>query len=312
MSRDNKILLETGTNELEVIEFLLNHSDRDGNLQNQSYGINVTKVREIVRMPKLTKLPNLADSIYGIFNIRGSVIPALDLQQALYGQSNEDASRKMIITEFNRLKVGFIVSDVDRIHRLSWSDIQSPESIQGFTGATDSSIVGFVKMSDRHLLMLDVEKIVADIDPNSAIGLGGNVEGFKSHLKVLTADDSAVVRKMIHTRLDKAGFDIMGFNDGLEAWKKVCEIRDLIREGNPISNYIDVVISDIEMPRMDGYTLTKNIRSVPEFADIPVILFSSMINKDILHKGQAVGATAQLSKPQIGELLETIRTVCSG
>ena len=310
MAKNNNILLDTGTNELELIEFMLNHTDREGNSQTQSYGINVTKVREIIRMPKLTKLPNLADSIYGIFNIRGSVIPALDLQKALSGKSNEEANRKMIIAEFNRLKVGFIVSDVERIHRVSWSDIKSPEVLHDFDGNTDSSVVGFVKMENKHLLMLDVEKIVADIDPASAIGQGENVSGFNKKLKIITADDSAVVRKMIYTRLAKAGFEIMSYNDGQQAWDKICEIKDNIKDGTDIHQFVDVIITDVEMPEMDGYTLTKNIRAIPEFESIPVILFSSMITQDILHKGQSVGATAQLSKPQIGELLETIRRIC--
>lgn len=310
MAESTNILLKTGTNELELIEFILHHDGRGDEVVSQSYGINVTKVREILRMPQLTILPNLPETVCGIFEIRGEIIPAIDLQKALYKKQNTEEDRKMIVSEFNKMKIGFIVSDVNRIHRLSWNDIQSPETMQDFNHAKDSSVVGFIEHEKGQILMLDVEKIVADIDPTSAIGGGENTKGFKKQLKVLTIDDSAVVRKMIHSRLAKAGFEILEFNDGFAAFEKMQEIADAVKSGDKVEQHVDVVVSDIEMPKMDGYSFTKNVRQISEFDRLPIILFSSMINNDILHKGQSVGATAQLSKPQIGELLETIRRIC--
>jgi two-component system chemotaxis response regulator CheV len=305
---NNEILTETGTNELEVIEFILESKDRHGKLKQQSYGINVVKVREIIRMPKLTKLPNLPPNVYGVFNIRGSIIPALDLQKALYGVENTNPERKMIIAEFNNIKIGFIVVDVARIYRFSWNDILSPQGLEDFESADQStSIIGFVNVDGKQMLMLDVEKIVADISPASAVGSTNKVYNFDKQLKIFTVDDSETIRKMIHGKLQKIGFDITDFKDGSDAWERMQEIARLAREeGRKVSEFVDLIITDVEMPKMDGYTLTKNIKMTEELKDLPVIIFSSIITKDILHKGISVGATKQLSKPQLGDLIEII------
>lgn len=302
---------ESGSNELEVIEFLLHYSDVNNNLIVQSYGINVIKVREIITMPKLTKLPNLPDCVYGVFNVRGTIIPALDLQKALYGEANSNSKKKMIIAEFNKMRVGFIVDDVSRIHRISWNDILSPESLTSYEDNTQSSsVIGFVNMDDRHILMIDVEKIVADINPASAIGESDKDYIFGKKFKVITVDDSETIRKLIHAKLQKVGFDITSFNDGEAAWNGISEINKQLVESNlDLSNFVDLIITDIEMPKMDGYSLIKNIRSLPAFATIPIIIFSSIITQDMFYKGQNVGATVQLSKPQVGDLIETIYNV---
>lgn len=303
-----EILTETGTNELEIIEFILNNHDRDGNIKQQSFGINVVKVREIIRMPKLTKLPNLPPNVYGVFNIRGTIIPALDLQKALYGIENNDKDRKMIIAEFNNLKIGFIVADVARIYRISWNDILSPQALEEFEEKDQTtSIIGFVQVDGKQLLMLDVEKIVADINPASAIGETNKDYNFDRHLKIFAVDDSETIRKMIHAKLQKAGFEITDFKDGEDAWIRMKEIFSEVRAGKKINDFVDLIITDVEMPKMDGYTLTKNIRSCEEAKNIPIIIFSSIINQDIMHKGDSVGATKQLSKPQIGDLIEIIK-----
>lgn len=306
MAVSTNILLETGTNELEVVEFILRYTNRDKIKVNQSYGINVAKVREIIRIPQLTKLPNLPDGVYGVFNLRGIIIPALDLCNYLYSEPNKESNSKMIIAEFNKMMIGFIVNDVQRIHRTSWDQITASETIHEFDG-DKSSIIGIIRLGDRNILMLDVEKIIADINPLSAMD---NVKSsFKLHTKpkVITAEDSGVIRKLISDRLLKAGFEIISFRDGMEAWEKLQEIADFAGKGANLSDYVNVVITDIEMPRMDGYTLTRLIKENKTLAQIPVVIFSSIVSAEVAHKGKAVGADAQLTKPQIGELLETVR-----
>lgn len=308
------ILLETGTNELEIVEFKLKYTDKKSkSKKTQSYGVNVAKVREIIQMPKLTLIPNLPDMVYGVFNLRGRIIPALDLTKFLYGEENKEKERKMVIAEFNKVRVGFIVHDVYRIHRISWNQIISPDTMQQYD-PEQSTIIGIIKFDDRNIMMLDVEKIVADIDPTSAIEGQKEDEKQKFTTKpiAVTAEDSVVIRKMITSRLNKAGFEIKAFNDGLAAWEYLNELSQKVNKGENLDNHVNVVITDIEMPKMDGYSLTKRIKSDENLSQLPVVIFSSIISEDILHKGKSVGADAQLTKPQIGELLDALRYILQG
>ncbi|MCL2039364.1 MAG: chemotaxis protein [Bacteroidetes bacterium] len=314
MSKTN-ILLETGTNEFEVVEFNITYNQNKPNSANnvkkvqQSFGINVAKVREIIRMPKLTKMPNLPDVVYGIFRLRGDIYPAVDLSKFLYNQENTDNNVKMIIAEFNNLKVGFIVNEVKKIHRITWSQIVPADSMQEFS--TDStSIIGLFRIENNNVLMLDVEKIVADIAPTSAID--DIEEGFEAVANTpiaITAEDSAIIRKMITDKMNIAGFKLDPYNDGISCWERMQKIADEVEKGSTLSNFCNIVITDIEMPGMDGYTLTKNIKTHPILKELPVVLFSSIITPDLLHKGKSVGADAQMTKPQIGELLQVVRTL---
>ncbi len=307
MSNHN-ILLDSGTNELEVIEFILNYNDKKGNSQTQSFGINVIKVREIIKMQDLTKMPNQSKFVVGLFNLRNNLIPALDILDYLYGEKSNLQTSKMVIAEFNKLQVGLIVSDVSRIHRISWSSIVSPESLHDFD-TDNSTVTGILKLDDRHILMIDVEKIVADVQPSSAIDNTGAEKLFENKPIVVTAEDSLTIRKLISERLIIAGFDLKPFNDGEQAWKFLEGVSQKVSEGANLKDLVNVVITDIEMPNLDGYTLTKKIKSDKNLSGLPVVIFSSLVNDEISHKGKAVGADAQLSKPEIGELLETVRTL---
>jgi two-component system chemotaxis response regulator CheV len=308
MAVDSNILLESGTNELEIVEFIIKVKSNNGSVENHYFGINVAKVREIIRMPGLTQLPNLPKSVIGVFNLRDTIIPALNLADYLYKYNSNHKNQKMIIAEFNKIKSGFIVDDVNRIHRISWSQIESPEALQEFN-SDDSTVVGIIKLEDRNILMLDVEKIIADIDPSSAM------DRTKINIKMtgkpiaVTAEDSATIRKMISDRLNMAGFEIHSFNDGFEAWQFLQEIANSVKTVEELKTKVNVIITDIEMPQMDGYSLTKQVKSHPLLSKIPVLIFSSIVSQEILHKGKSVGADAQLTKPQIGELLETVRNL---
>ena len=306
MGMETNILLESGTNELEIVEFRLNSVNSQGLATVQSFGINVAKVREIVRMPQITKLPNLPPSVLGLFTLRNKLIPALDLNNYLFRQPNNAENRKMIIAEFNKMACGFIVNDVHRIHRISWAQIEAPDTLNELN-SSDSTVVGIIKFEDRNVLMIDIEKIIADIDPNSAIDGVIEIPTVTGKPIAVTAEDSATIRKMITDKLNLAGFEIVSFNDGEAAWNYLNELSKTCKNINELHNKVNVIITDIEMPKMDGYTLTKLIKSESLLGQIPVVIFSSIVSQDVLHKGKSVGADAQLTKPQIGILIETIR-----
>lgn len=306
MGMETNILLESGTNELEIVEFRLNSVNSQGLATVQSFGINVAKVREIVRMPQITKLPNLPPSVLGLFTLRNKLIPALDLNNYLFRQPNNAENRKMIIAEFNKMACGFIVNDVHRIHRISWAQIEAPDTLNELN-SSDSTVVGIIKFEDRNVLMIDIEKIIADIDPNSAIDGVIEIPTVTGKPIAVTAEDSATIRKMITDKLNLAGFEIVSFNDGEAAWNYLNELSKTCKNINELHNKVNVIITDIEMPKMDGYTLTKNIKGDSLLSQIPVVIFSSIVSQDVLHKGKSVGADAQLTKPQIGILIETIR-----
>ncbi|MFW6276971.1 MAG: chemotaxis protein, partial [Bacteroidota bacterium] len=288
MASKSNILLESGTNELEIIEFVMDYNDKKKDTR-QSFGINVTKVREIIRMPELTRMPDLPDTVKGVFNLRGWIIPVVDLSDYLYQDKGvKPQERKMIIAEFNRMRIGFIVDQVQRIHRISWSSIQTPENVQDVS-SDRLSIIGIISLADRHVLMLDVEKIIADINPRQAIDTLRKGMKFENNPKAVVVEDSAVIRKMISDRMKAAGFEIVSYKNGEEAWENLSVIENAAKP--------DIIVTDVEMPRMDGYSLTKNIKAQENLKDIPAIIFSSMINEDILHKGNEVGADAKLSKP---------------
>lgn len=306
MGMETNILLESGTNELEIVEFRLNSVNSQGLATVQSFGINVAKVREIVRMPQITKLPNLPPSVLGLFTLRNKLIPALDLNNYLFRQPNNAENRKMIIAEFNKMACGFIVNDVHRIHRISWAQIEAPDTLNELN-SSDSTVVGIIKFEDRNVLMIDIEKIIADIDPNSAIDGVIEIPTVTGKPIAVTAEDSATIRKMITDKLNLAGFEIVSFNDGEAAWNYLNELSKTCKNLNELHNKVNVIITDIEMPKMDGYTLTKSIKGDSLLSQIPVVIFSSIVSQDVLHKGKSVGADAQLTKPQIGILIETIR-----
>ena len=309
MTKTN-ILLETGTNEFEVVEFEVDYIKSNGAKVKQSFGVNVAKVREIIRMPPLTKMPNLPDVVCGVFRLRGDIYPAVDLCKFLYNQEIVNKTVKMIIAEFNNLKVGFIVNGVKRIHRITWSQIVSADSMQEFSTDSSTSIIGLFQLESHNVLMLDVEKIVADISPNSAIDDGEKeFEAVENDPIVVTAEDSAVIRRMISEKMNIAGFKLDSYNDGLSCWQRMQEIAKEAENGTPLESMCQIVITDIEMPGMDGYTLTKNIKMHHILKEIPVVLFSSIITSDLMHKGKSVGADAQMTKPQIGELLQVVKAL---
>lgn len=291
---DTKILLENGTNELEVLEFKL-----DGN----AYGINVAKIKEIINYQEVTPVPNAHPSVEGIFMPRDTMITAIDLKNCLQRGVSEPGGL-FIITNFNKLDIAFHVDSVVGIHRVSWKDIINPGSTVSTTEAGIST--GIIKFEDRLIIILDFEKIVTDINPETGLKITEIDELGKrdrNELPILIAEDSPLLNKLIVDSLHRAGYvNLIHTENGQQAYDVIEECK---REGT-LKEHVQCIITDIEMPVMDGHRLTKLVKSDDETKDIPVIIFSSLVNDEMKKKGEALGADAQLSKPEIGNLVKIV------
>lgn len=291
---DTKILLENGTNELEVLEFKL-----DGN----AYGINVAKIKEIINYQEVTPVPNSHPSVEGIFMPRDTMITAIDLKNCLQRGVSEPGGL-FIITNFNKLDIAFHVDSVVGIHRVSWRDIINPGSTVSTTEAGIST--GIIKFEDRLIIILDFEKIVTDINPETGLKMTEIDELGKrdrNELPILIAEDSPLLNKLIVDSLHRAGYvNLIHTENGQQAYDVIEECK---REGT-LKEHVQCIITDIEMPVMDGHRLTKLVKSDDETKDIPVIIFSSLVNDEMKKKGESLGADAQLSKPEIGNLVKVI------
>lgn len=299
------ILLEAGTNELEIVEFHLDEMEPDGVTPYKGfYGVNVAKVLEIIRLPKVTELPEGKDkSVLGAFNLRNQIIPLIDLSQWLgKKRSSPDSSAKVIVTEFNNVATAFMVSGVNRIHRISWENVDPPNAY--ISALTHNTITGVVKIEERIIFLLDLEYIVASLNPHLALRIDETVDWRSGRsFRALVADDSTIIRGMLKYLLQQANFEVEVVGDGKEAWARLEEIRKKSQEeGRPIESYLQCIVTDIEMPQMDGHNLCKRIKEDPILKRLPVILFSSLITDKLRHKGDSVGADAQISKPKVTQL----------
>ena len=307
MSQTN-ILLEAGTNELEIVEFFIDEvvgTDDDGQprVYKGYYGVNVAKVLEIIRLPRVTEMPEVSHpSVLGAFNLRSHIIPLVDLSVWLGKVRAVTESPKVIVTEFNNVTTSFLVTGVTRIHRMSWESVEPPNRY--VSKMSGDSITGVVKLEDRIVFLLDLEKIVADLNPSLGLRLDMSIEwNATSRYRALVADDSVLVREMLKDLLNKAGFDVTAVQNGREAWELLSQIKEKSEaEHQPLSNFVHCMVADIEMPAMDGHNLTKRIKDDPILRELPVILFSSLITDKLRHKGEAVGADDQISKPDVSQL----------
>ena len=291
---DTKILLENGTNELEVLEFKL-----DGN----AYGINVAKIKEIINYMDVTPVPNAHPSIEGIFMPRDTMITAIDLKNCLQRGVSQPGGL-FIITNFNQLDVAFHVDSVVGIHRVSWKDIIKPDST--VSSVEEGISTGIIKLDGRLIIILDFEKIMTDINPDTGLKMAEIDElGERGRydVPILIAEDSPLLNKLIVDSLHKAGYvNLIHTENGQQAYDVVLDCK---REGT-LKDHVQCIITDIEMPIMDGHRLTKLIKEDDETKDIPVVIFSSLVNDEMKRKGAALGADAQLSKPEIGNLVRVV------
>lgn len=308
------ILLETGTNELEIIEFYIDEDVEPGGKPYRAYyGVNVAKVLEIIRLPKVTGMPQTPHPcVIGTFNLRSRVIPLIDLSLWLGKPMARDENTKVIVSEFNKVINAFMVSGVTRIHRLSWSEVEPPSGYVAQFAA--NNFTGVVKFPDHIVLLLDMEQIIWDLNPALAMKTerereqAAIPEPERAAFKTLVVDDSNSIRRLIASYLEKDGFEVIQDINGQNAWERLVEWRDAaVKGGKPLRSNVSLVVTDIEMPSMDGHTLCKQIKDDPVLKTLPVILFSSLINDQLYHKGLSVGADDQVTKPEVGTLAERAR-----
>ncbi|HKM34911.1 MAG TPA: chemotaxis protein [Lachnospiraceae bacterium] len=289
---DTKILLENGTNELEVLEFTIG-----GN----SYGINVAKIKEIISYQSVTPVPNAHPSIEGIFMPRDKMITAIDLKNCLQRGVSEPGGL-FIVTNFNKLDIAFHVESVVGIHRLSWAEIIKPDSTVG----SDSTALGIIKVDNKLIIILDFEKIVADINPETGLRMN-QLDALRNRnrydVPILIVEDSVLLNRLIVDALHQAGYvNITHTANGKEAYIFIDEAK----KNGSLQERVKCVITDIEMPIMDGHHLVKLLKSDDATKNIPVIIFSSLVNDEMRLKGEQLGVDAQLSKPEIGDLVKVL------
>lgn len=299
---DTNILLESGTNELEVLEFTIagNH-----------YGINVAKVREILPMTKITPVPNSHPCIEGVFMPRDTIITVINLVRAL--GFPEDANRKndmLIVTNFNNLNIAFDVEQVLGIHRVSWTDIVKPDATVNAPGAGIAT--GIIKKLKSLIIVLDFERIVEEICPETSLKMSELAElgeRERNTIPITIAEDSPMLQKLVTDALTQSGYtNLHVYSNGQEAWDSLLELK----KNNGVDYGVKCVITDIEMPQMDGHRLIRLIRSDEALKQLPIIVFSSLINEDMKRKGERLGADAQISKPEIGQLVSCIDNLIAG
>ncbi len=314
MSQTN-ILLEAGTNELEIVEFYLEEPPAESGADESDYrgyyGVNVAKVLEISRMPKVTELPEVQHpAVLGAFNLRSHIVPLVDLSLWLGKEhvQNEEAP-KVIVTEFNSVTTAFRVSGVNRIHRISWEEVEPPNRY--VSTVSKNTVTGVVKLEGRIVFLLDLEKIVADLNPSLGLRLDEALDwGSEVRYRALVADDSTLIREMLKDLLQKANFEVEVVPNGREAWERICELKTKAEsEGKRLTDYVQVLVTDIEMPSMDGHNLCKRVKDDPSMRNLPVLLFSSLITDKQRHKGVSVGADDQVSKPEVTYLAKRAYTL---
>lgn len=290
------ILLESGTNEIEIMKFTI---------QGEFYGINVAKVKEIMRAEKVKAMPHAHPAVEGIFKPRDTLITVIDLGYYLTNEQLEHGGRDLfIVTNFNKMMVAFRVQTIDGISRISWKDIQKPDKT--LTHGGEGMATGIAQCNDELVTILDFEAIVAEIAPETTIQMSEVDKMGDRPLcdsPIVIAEDSVLLQKMIDESLERAGFmDVKNFSNGQEAW----DYLNSIRNDSDLYDKVNLVITDIEMPEMDGHRLTKLIKDDARLKRIPVVIFSSLINEQMRIKGEELGADEQLTKPEIGHLVHVL------
>lgn len=297
------ILLESGTNELEVLVFII---------AGQMYGINVAKVREIINLPRILQLPEAHKAVDGIFELRGKVIPLVSIRTLFNLPPNENAKAdRVVVCEFNEQQFAFRVDEIRRIHRISWSDVGSPEEIVALADEPPP-ITGVIKLQNQVIQMLDFENVMNDLQPGlDTRGAVIHANPRLASARVMIADDSLIVRRKIEHLLREMGVgEISDYGDGKALWEALeARAQEARNAGKPLSEYVNLVITDIEMPQMDGHHLTKSIKERPDLKTLPVIIYSSLITPELLHKGTAVGADFQIVKSDTERMIKTVNAL---
>lgn len=283
-----------GANRLEVLLFSLGY---DANTQREEvFGLNVFKIREVITVPDITRAPDMPTGVKGLVSLRGNMIPVIDL--AHFCQMNvAEPPSKLIVTEFNNSTHGLLVHSVEQILRMAWNDIRVPPPM--LANRLGGLVTAVTELPDNRIVMvLDVERVLAEtsgsIDDEN---LYNGLEQLNMQATVLFADDSAVARKQIEKTLDRLGVNHISANNGEEAWSKLLGLAERAEKSHiPLYELIQAVITDVEMPGMDGYVLTKKIKSDSRFSGIPVLMHSSLSADANMLLGKQIGADGYIAK----------------
>lgn len=314
MAVSSKILLESDTNELEIVEFQIDEYDDRGNVVPCYYGVNVAKVREIIRLPQMWKVFNAHHGIAGMIKLRDKVITVIDLATVLNKNIEGLKADRVIVLEFNRLMVGILVHSVSRIYRISWESVVPPaRSVQA------EHVTSMIKMEDRIILLLDFEKIVGELCNEHALKLEhieldepAALEFDRSKIKIVVADDSPFIRNTMVASLRGAGYQVVEAENGEEAWDIIdAKMKSFTDEG-AFRHELGLLITDVEMPKMDGLHLTSRVRKEDRLRDLPVVIFSSLASDDNIRKWRTLGANEILTKPDLPNLVKVADSFIQG
>ncbi|MBC1903902.1 chemotaxis protein CheV [Listeria innocua] len=297
MTEEKGILLQSGTNELEIVTFTIGEN---------LFCINVLKVKEIIHPLEVTPVPDSNPAIEGVSQVRGEIMPVVNLARVMKLPEIEPENTKFIITELNQMKIVFRVDEVHRIQRISWEQIEEPEKL---SIGLEELAVGIVKLDGNLVLLLDYEKIIYEISGNADFAVTGEDritrKVNREEKTIFIAEDSQMLRQLLEDTLHEAGYiNLQFFANGREAQEHIFKL--LKEQKEQTFENVNLLITDIEMPQMDGHHLTKVIKEDEIGRELPVVIFSSLITEDLEHKGAGVGADAQVSKPNIHQLINIL------
>ena len=293
-----------GTNKLEILLFALGLDSRTG--RRETFGINVFKVREVMRTPPITSAPDMPAAVKGMVSLRGALVPVVDLADYI-GMQPDSPREIMIVTEYNGKTQGFLVESVDTTLRLDWAQMRVPP--QMLTSNLGGLVTAVTELPDGCLvMMLDVERVLAETDKvDDAMIFNGISSLGRDDLTILFADDSSVARGQIERTLAVLGLKHISAVNGRAAWDELLRIATVAEaSGRHVKDYVQLVLTDVEMPEMDGYLLTKNIKADPRFAGIPVIMPSSLSSMSNQQLGRSVGVDEYVPKFEPHRLAETL------
>ncbi len=306
-------VLKVGTNEMELVVFRMYSTHPDGSPEILDYGVNVAKVREIIPMPTLTKVPDMPAYAEALAEVRGEVIPIVNLGKwmKIVPPSNMDIRPKVIVLEMLGTTVGMIVHEVERIRRIKWDQIKPPPSL--LQAKHSGRVTGVTKIDDEGealLLILDLESVISEMGgliPKHEIALEEIERVGKKKLKgtVLIADDSAVARKILKDTLENVGLHVIEAVDGKQAFDILNDFIQRIGD-QPITNFVQLIISDVEMPEMDGLTFTKNVKANNKLQSVPIIVNTSLSGEENREKAKSVGADGYLVKFDVTKLIQEV------
>lgn len=294
-----------GTNKLEILLFSLGTDTRTG--RRETYGINVFKVREVMRSPDITRAPEMPSSVEGMVSLRGNLVPVVDLAKYA-GIPVETPPQIMIVTEYNGHTQGFLVEAVDTILRLDWSAMRVPPEM--LVSNMGGLVTAVTELKDNRLvMMLDVEKILAETSRQDDDHLFLNIRPHEAIASktVLFADDSQVARRQIQRTLDAMGVRYISAVNGAQAWSELDRVASAAASAKrPVTDYVNLILTDVEMPEMDGYMLTKNVKNDPRTSMLPVIMHSSLSSMQNQQLGRTVGVDEYVSKFEPQKLAEAL------